>query len=124
MKKEWKYDIWGEGKYFDLWSINHILSGIVLAGLAIFVGVDFWLGLLIAFLIMLAWEIYELIKPIEEFIENRVIDMIVGILGFVIIYPLFLEMDKILFTTSFITVTSIFIFLELWGFVAYKKRNR
>lgn len=122
--KKWKYDIWQEGKYLDWWSLTHILAGGVLAGLSIFIGLGFWMGLLIAFLILLSWEFYEVFRSIEESFKNRVMDMIIGIAGFLIAYPLFLEMVSSSRIIIFVIIFTIFLFLELWGFIAYKKRNR
>ena len=117
-------DIWKESKYFDLWSINHLLSGGVLAGLFILFGLKFGVGLLISFVLMLTWELYEFFGPIKERISNQAMDMIEGVLGFLIAYPLILNSNFISRIVSFSILTFLFLFLEIWGFLAYKKRNR
>ena len=120
----WKYDIWKEGKYIDLWSLNHVLSGGVLAGLLIFIGLPFWVSFLAALSLILGWEIYEIVKGIEEPIGNKIMDVVTGILGFIVMYPLFMKMDEISRIIIFAIISTIFLFLELWGFIAYKKVNR
>ena len=72
-------DIWREGDYLDLWSVPHFLSGLVL-GIAIFyLGFDFRAGALIAFLLLVAYEMFEVIAEIEETRMNRVLDVVVGL---------------------------------------------
>ncbi len=37
-----KVDFWKEGKYFDLWTINHIFYGILAAMLVYYLNISFF----------------------------------------------------------------------------------
>lgn len=45
-------DIWREGKYLDLWSVPHVLSGISVALGLYILGFDFWAAFVIGFLLL------------------------------------------------------------------------
>ena len=117
-------DIWKEGKYFDLWSINHLLSGGILAGFFILIGIKFWKGFLISFLIMVSWELYEIFKRSKERKGNQIIDIALGIFGFLIAYFLIIDLSLSLKIIVFTTLTILFLFLEVLGFLAYRKRKK
>ena len=117
-------NIWKEGKSIDLWSVNHLLSGGVSAGLTIFLKFDFLIGLLLASFIMLSWELYEFFGEIKESPMNQTIDMVFGVLGFIISYPLMIKMNATTRIGVFTIITLLFLFLETRGFLAYKKRSR
>lgn len=124
MKNKWYVKIWAEGKYIDFWSINHILGGALLAQIFVFLGVNFWISLVISFIIMILWEVYEYKTKVYETIQNRVMDVVVGLLGFFMIYYL-VSLD-FFYNGIFYIVFFIFLFLEIWGYIAYqlKKKRR
>lgn len=71
----------GEGKFFDLWMGVHFVSGVAggfsnvlfsLSGLWVFA---------IGFVLMVAWEVIEQLVGIKESFSNRVVDVVVGVLG-------------------------------------------
>lgn len=76
-------DIWREGKYLDLWSVPHLLSGATLALAAHFVGFPLVPTYVIALLLLVAYEMFEALAKIEETRMNRVLDVVVGIASFV-----------------------------------------
>lgn len=71
-------DMWREGEYLDLWSVPHFLSGIMV-GCAL---TAFHFGLrdasVIAFLLLVIYEMWEVMVQIEETRWNRVLDVVVG----------------------------------------------
>jgi|SRR3989338_10420591 len=121
--KDWYFKVWKERNYFDLWHINHLLAGILLAGLVIFFDFGFLIGIISSLIIMVSWEIFEILKKVKESNFNRAMDIILGVVGFFILY--FIQDRYILsfFTISFIVWT----FMELWGYSAlyiqYKGKN-
>ena len=119
-KKPLYCKIWTMKKYIDLWSLNHILAGSILACLFLFFNVHFFPAIAISFFILLGWEFYELTHNVCETIYNRIFDMIVGMAGFLIAN--YLVYNKI-FTneTIFTVVFAVFVVLELWGFSAFEK---
>lgn len=75
-------DIWREGKYLDLWSVPHFLSGMMVAlGLYLlnFSGVS---AFIIALLLLIIYELFEVIAKIEETRLNSFIDIVVGMTSF------------------------------------------
>lgn len=75
-------DIWREGEYLDLWSVPHFLSGIALGLASHLVAFDTIPTLIIAFLLFVAYEMFEALVKIEETPMNRTLDVVVGMLSF------------------------------------------
>ncbi len=76
-------DIWREGKYLDLWSVPHFLSGIALALAMHFLGFGALPTSIIALLLLVAYEMFEALVKIEETRMNRILDVVVGMASFV-----------------------------------------
>ena len=78
-----RMDVWRkEGKYVDLWSALHVLSGVMLGFLPRYFGFGMVATFLIVFLLLIIYEMFEVIVKIEEFPTNRVTDVLFGMLGF------------------------------------------
>src|SRR3989344_1261963 len=75
-------DIWREGDYLDLWSVPHFLSGIAVAFSLYFFGFATNAAFIIAFLVLVAYEMFEVIAQIEETRWNRILDIVVGMASF------------------------------------------
>ena len=76
-------DIWREGKWVDLWSVVHFLTGVSTAlGLSI-LAFGFPASAVIAFLGFTAYELWEAMVKIEETPQNRAMDVLVGMVSFV-----------------------------------------
>ena len=118
--KKWYVNIWGDGKYIDLWHLNHFLAGVLCAGLIIFLNIDMVSGFLISLVLMLSWEVYEIINNIQETQFNRTMDILLGILAFFLTYLWPRKSLGILFMISGI----VWVILELWGYWAYKQKSR
>jgi len=63
----------GEGKYLDLWSITHFLSGFILGLLGIPL---FW-----AALPLIMWELVEILGDIQEHRTNAMVDVALAVLA-------------------------------------------
>lgn len=115
--------MWEEGDYVDAWTIPHILSGAWAAGISIFLGLDFWVGLLVSILVMIAWEVFEVWKGIHEWLGNKIADVVTGVIGFLIVYPIQIKIDYweriFLFSWIFIVYLSFVIF----GYIAYLRKS-
>jgi len=121
---KWYYIIFRNGKYLDLWSVNHTLAGVVITGPLYYFSIPFVYSLLISLFLIIGWEIYEIAFDIEETWQNRSTDIITGVIGFLFIwymYPQFTISTQILVYT---VLTVIFLVLEVWGYFAYKARVR
>ena len=75
-------DIWREGKYLDLWSIPHFLSGMMIALLTHLLGFETVLAFAIAFIGTAGYELWEGWIGIEETRMNRFLDVVVGMMSF------------------------------------------
>ena len=125
MIHSWKVGIWKEGKYFDLWHINHFLAGLLLGCLVLIFDMNIWFGFIVSLVLMLAWEIYELYADIHETKFNMLFDVIVAVIAFWLM--VFLK-DKYGLDSELVTIfwqsLIVYIFLELWGFRAYQIREK
>jgi hypothetical protein len=92
-------DIWREGKWIDLWSIVHFLSGISF-GLGIyFLKLGTISSIIIVLLLLVGYEMWEAMVKIEETPQNRFMDIVVGMASFL---PIFLYLSPILPTSHLI----------------------
>lgn len=86
MKKDTLFerkDIWREGKWLDLWSVVHFLSGISMGFVLFILRFGTWGSIVIALLSLIAYELWEAMVKIEETRTNRFMDVVVGMASFV-----------------------------------------
>ena len=120
-KSDWKYDVWKEGEFLDLWHINHILAGCLLAFVSSYYKWPFLIGLLVTFILSLSWEVYELIKHIKESILNRILDIATTFAGFFIIHYVYNVLSNSSKIILFVVILISWLSLESWGYIAYNK---
>lgn len=88
--RHWKLerrDVWREGKWIDLWSIVHLLSG---ASFGLVLGVlnlGTTASIVITFLSFVLYETWEAMVKIIETPQNRFMDVVLGMVSFI---PVFL----------------------------------
>ncbi|MFA6077048.1 MAG: hypothetical protein WC735_03155 [Candidatus Paceibacterota bacterium] len=121
--KRWSVKVWKNGKFLDLWSVNHTLAGGLLGAVIYFYNIDFYFGFFISFMIMLAWEIIEIINGLHEEKWNKVTDVITGVFGFTIIYILFSEITVHSSLIVFWVISILWALLESWGFLTLRIKN-
>ena len=121
IKKE--FSLWTEGKHIDFWSVNHTLAGGVIAGVSILSYVPFWTSIIVLFSLTIIWEIYETVKDIHETTENRIVDVIVAVIGYVGMYTT-MKAEVLNNVILFSIVTISFITLNILGNMAYRKRQK
>ncbi|MEK9194522.1 MAG: hypothetical protein AAB884_01800, partial [Patescibacteria group bacterium] len=114
-------DMWREGKWLDLWSVVHFLSGITMGFLPKFFGLDAFPAYAIAFLLLVLYEMFEALAKIEETRTNRFMDVVVGMVSFIPVYHL----NFLLPTSESVILGVIFLFassaLSFTGWRASKK---
>ncbi len=121
MEKSWKVGIWKEGKYFDLWHVNHFLAGVLLACVTIIFKIDLFWGFVVSFILMVAWEFFEYFSKIHETMFNRFMDVFLSTLSFgLVVYLKQNILSQAEFMQMFYVSLVLYIFLELWGFRAYQ----
>ncbi|KKQ83640.1 MAG: hypothetical protein UT07_C0001G0002 [Parcubacteria group bacterium GW2011_GWB1_38_8] len=115
-------DIWKHGKYLDLWSLVHFLSGFILCGLFYWLEINFTWTLILSTILLILWEVFEFIIKIIEPSWNVAVDIIIGLLGFFsATYLYFLQSE---FNASlYLTIVGITFVLSLWGFLDYLKKG-
>src|SRR3990167_2881435 len=75
-------DIWREGKWIDLWSVVHLLSGMSF-GLALgILGFGTAASIIVAPLSFVLYETWEAMVKIVETPQNRFMDVVVGMVSF------------------------------------------
>ena len=81
--------IW-EGRYADLWSIPHVISGMLVAFALLGLEIDFWQGLGVSVLVAIAWELFERFTGLSstEFLTNSIADLLFAQIGFITGYAL------------------------------------
>jgi hypothetical protein len=116
--------IWQEGKYIDFWSIPHVIIGALLAWIFEFVGLNFYLNLGLSFGIMFGWEFFELyVLHAEEYLPNKVMDVVTGLIGFFIMYYFILVRGLINMLNVELTLGVIYLTLCGWGLWHHYHRN-
>jgi len=76
-------DIWREGVWLDMWSVVHVLSGISI-GLGLYiVHIGSLAAVALTFVSLVAYELWEMVVRIEETPTNRIMDVVVGMSGFI-----------------------------------------
>jgi hypothetical protein len=116
-------EIWKHGKFVDLWSVVHLLAGFLLGGLFYLLGSQFLWSLIFALSIMLLWEVFELATGIIEESLNVIMDIIIGLAGFLLASWLYFLYGAPLDLSLNLTVLASTVTLALWGFIDFLKRG-
>lgn len=114
-------DIWKHGTYIDLWSVVHLLSGFILAGLFSFFEVSFVVAIIISIFILLLWEVFEEVTKIIEPSINVVIDIIIGFSGFLVGAYMFYVLKQPAVYAVIAALCAVG--LAAWGFFDFLKRG-
>lgn len=114
-------DIWREGKWVDLWSVVHFLSGSSTAFVITWLGFGFQASAVIAFLLFVAYELWEAMVKIEETPQNRFMDVVVGMVSFLPTFLLLQGISRSDFLGAFGLVLTVNVLLAAVGWYASKK---
>lgn len=75
--------IWREGKFLDVWSLNHFLFGFLSSYLLTeFFHLDLLVSCLIGLFAYIVWEVFEVLIKAGEYPTNQVMDVVVSLVGF------------------------------------------
>lgn len=115
-------DIWKHGKYIDLWSVVHFLSGFLLASICYILGYTLIFSFICSVLLLILWEVFEWLINIIEPSLNAITDIVVGSVGFLVgawlLYGLHQQPQFYVYPVILIAGG-----LALWGFIDFKKRG-
>lgn len=118
-------DIWREGKWLDLWSVVHLLSGASIGFAFHLLPFGHAESILIVFLLLTGYEMWEKIVQIEETFTNRVMDVVVGMVSFL---PVYLLLAPVLHGTWFILtfgfILTANVVMSVFGWIASQKAAR
>lgn len=109
-------DTWKHGRYIDLWSIVHFFTGFLIGTGLFWLGFSFLWAFGIATVLVILWEVYEWLLKIIEVTPNVILDIVIGLAGFLCgaYWHYGLGMPVTLpFTGTVIALTAL---LSLWGF--------
>ena len=116
--------LWAEGRYIDLWTIPHILAGVLLGGYLYWLGVSFEINLAVTTILVISWEFFELhFLGVHEYFTNSLMDIIVALIGFAFMYFLIIKYSLETVIPHLLVLTAVYIFLNAWGFLAYQKKK-
>lgn len=116
-------DIWKHGKFVDMWSVVHLSSGFLLSGFLYWMGYSFELSLILAVAALVAWEGFEWLTRIIEPSVNVFVDIIIGMVGFLVGAYLYFGGARSFDPVDFWIVLAVTLVLSLWGFLDFKKRG-
>src|SRR3989338_3272288 len=114
-------DIWREGKWVDLWSVVHLLSG---ASFGLFFGVmnlGTTASFVIAFLSFVLYETWEAMVKIVETPQNRFMDVVVGMVSFAPVFFLSQGLSANTFILAFGFTLTANIVMATLGWLASRK---
>ncbi len=115
-------DIWREGKWLDLWSVVHLLSGVTIGLGFYFLNFDAPASVVLALLSLVSYEMWEVMVRIEETRSNRFMDVLVGMASFL---PTFFflapSLSGVLFIFLFYFVLALNGTMSVFGWVASHK---
>ena len=114
-------DTWREGKWLDLWSVVHLLSGASVGFSITWLGFGFPASTVIAFLLFVAYELWEAMVKIHETPQNRSMDVVVGIVSFVPTFFLVQGLSGSYFILAFGLVLTANVVLATFGWLASRK---
>lgn len=101
-----------EHPYLDLWSISHILFGMVMFILLKKRREDF--AFFAVLFLALSWEYFEIVINIFEYPTNRISDVLVTFIGFYFAQNLF-KYEKL----NSVLIWFLFIFWNVFGWFSY-----
>jgi len=120
------FDIWKKGRVLDLWSIPHFLFGVLFACVPFLVPLTLATTFLIMLGIALVWEMLEWFVGIRETVWNNISDVLLPCISFYVTTEalLYYNVLREQLYVFFGAVLSVYLFTNISGWMAYRKRNR
>lgn len=111
-------DIWREGKWLDLWSVVHFLSGVTIGFVFHFLHFGSAATSVIVLLLLISYEMWEIIVRIEETPTNRFMDVVVGMASFLPTYflltPMLYYVEQVVIVFGFIFFANVALSVLGW----------
>lgn len=109
-----------------MWSIPHFIFGILFAFLPEMIGIPISTAFYAMLILALLWEVYEKFVDIKETILNSIFDIILPIVAYFLTREAisYYSVDHERATVLFIAFLIVYMFTNLSGWLAYRRRNR
>jgi len=111
--------LWKEGKYIGLWSVAHLLAGLILGLFLRILGISTRRAFVMTLSLLILWEFFELAININEIWTNRVADILIGLSGFFITYYGCKTIRKSHNVLVFLILLVILVVLNILGWRSY-----
>ena len=118
-----KTNAWREGKFVDLWSLVHFLTGFTVGGAFIFLHVSPYVASAIAVALFAGWELFEPLIKIHEKSTNHISDVIVDYVGFFFAQIYVFAWHGIMYWYIPTVVGLIALTMMTMGIINFKKRK-
>ncbi|MBX3131879.1 MAG: hypothetical protein KF689_00660 [Gemmatimonadaceae bacterium] len=115
---------WGEGRYFDLWMLVHLISGVAGGFSSVFFRLTTLGVIAVAAIVMLLWEVGEYALGVRESWSNRALDIAVGLLGVFAALQVAAEWDRDRRLIAFWGCFALAAGLGVLGGLAYRRRQQ
>lgn len=121
-----KRDWWAKGKALDLWSIPHVLFGVLAGMVPSLTGTSFLTTFAYTIILALAWEVYEKLADIKETLLNSLFDIILPIFSLILTHWTLVSYpphpDDLRVIT--LAVLVLYAYTNISGWLAYRRRNK
>lgn len=114
-------DIWREGKWLDLWSVIHFLSGISVGLALVLLELGVEASFIIAFLVFVLYETWEAMVKIRETPQNRSMDVVVSMVSFAPTFFFSPKLSTAPLVLVFGSMLTVNIVMATFGWIASRK---
>lgn len=111
--------LYKEGVFVDMWTVAHILFGLICFFIIYENIKNFKKSLLIIFLLAVFWEFIEIKINVEEFFSNRIVDVLVTLIAFFVIYFLSKKNKVIKNKILFYVILFVYFCVNFFGWFGY-----
>ncbi len=115
---------WREGRFFDLWMLAHFASGAAGGFSNVFFGLSTLGVYVLGTLIMTFWEAAEYVLGVRESWSNRVLDVVIGLLGVQVALWIVAALAARWHLVAFVAGLGLALALNAIGWVAFRRRAR
>ena len=120
------HDLWERRAGVDLWSVPHLLFGVLMGFSPSLIGTSFVFTFSATVILASLWEALEKVINIKESKKNIVLDIVLSVIGFLATAPLLayysLERDDL--WAALALVGAIYVFMIFSGWRAHRRRER
>jgi hypothetical protein len=121
--EQWWWSGWRHGQFADFWTINHFLAGVLGTMMGLFLGLPWPLLVSLLTALFIAWEVFERVTGVGETLGNQITDVASSLMALILSGYVFALIPELLSYSLFSMVVLAFGGLELWGYLAWRRRR-